>query len=75
MPVGLFSWTEHPSVYVCLLLFTPKFLVNLSPRELALYHQLPTEMATRGTLHPGSPAWPQPSGPDPGEQGLQTEEW
>lgn len=66
-----------PSVYVRLLVFTPKSPVNLSPREPVLYHQLPTEMATRGTPHPpGSPAWPQPTGAcsEPLGTGI-TEEW
>lgn len=37
-----------PSVYVRLLVFTPKSPVNLSPREPVLYHQSPTEMAIEG---------------------------
>lgn len=66
-----------PSVYARLLVFTPKSPANLSPRELALYHQLPTEMATRGTLHtPGSPAWARPTGTCSETLGnRESEEW
>lgn len=78
MPVGLFSWTEHPICLCTFISFYPKVSSQFKPKGTCSVSSITNRNGHRGTLHPPgpSPGWPQSTGAcsEPLGTGI-TEEW